>query len=118
MNDIDVDDTEAKFVATNEFLEATICGIAQSPDDLFGDPYLSAINCRLGETTVPPHSSYRFVRDFDSAIGICDTLPLSGSLAVAVFPKHSRTLTKSIHVDVPAYIDVCHYPFGFIRCSY
>lgn len=115
MNDADDFDVSR---ATNDFVDATLCGIATPEDNIFGDPYLSAINCDLGENIVPPHSSFHFVRDFDSAIGICKTLPLSGSLAVAAFPKLDRSLTKPIHLDVPAFVDVCHASLNVIRCIY
>lgn len=109
MDQVNPIDVEEKAQATNQFIDAALCGIiAPTAEELelFGDPHLAAINCRLFETKVPSHSSFDLTRDFDSAIGICDTLPLSGSLAVSPLVRYARTLTKPMHLHSPAFLNV------------
>lgn len=84
-----------------EFVNTVLCG-------RWGDPPARFCLNGMQDAGEINLDDYEITRDFDSIIGVTDTLPYTMPLAIFPVPSFRDTLTKDVHIDGLAFLDsVC-----------
>lgn len=85
----------------SDFINTVLCGRLKEP--------LKRLNLNARQSAdIPTLDQCTIARDFDSIIGITDTLPYTAPISIFPVPSFKDTLTKKVHLTGSAFLQpVC-----------